>query len=106
MQEDASTLGFRIPVLGRKDSFLQLAEIIAVSDNLYHSPIVEKSQSDGDVFLIPIVMFILGLILWVGSIQMVGGVLKYEIELTAEGVEREEGFSFGGSVKNLGGRFS
>jgi DNA-directed RNA polymerase subunit RPC12/RpoP len=68
--------------------------------------ILMADSSDGDVFLIPIVMFILGLILWVGSIQMVGGVLKYEIKLTAEGEEREEGFSFGDSVKKLGGRLS
>jgi hypothetical protein len=33
---------------------------------------------------------------------MMGGVLKYEVQLTAEGEEREEGFSFTDSIKGLG----
>ncbi|MFW9965874.1 MAG: hypothetical protein ACFFEA_01845 [Candidatus Thorarchaeota archaeon] len=68
--------------------------------------ILTADSSDGEVFLIPVAMFILGIILWAGSIQMIGGVLKYEIQLTADGEERDEGFSFGDSLKDFGGRFS
>ena len=68
--------------------------------------ILMADSSDGEVFLIPVAMFILGIILWAGSIQLIGSVLKYEIELTAEGEEREEGFSFGDSLKDVGGRLS
>jgi DNA-directed RNA polymerase subunit RPC12/RpoP len=68
--------------------------------------ILTADSSDGEVFLIPVAMFILGIILWAGSIQVIGGVLKYEIQLTADGEEREEAFSFGDSLKDFGGRFS
>jgi len=51
------------------------------------------SSSDGDVFIIPLVIFALGIILWIGSFSVVGGVLKYEIQMTARGEEREKGFS-------------
>ncbi|MFX1472447.1 MAG: hypothetical protein ACFFBM_08085 [Promethearchaeota archaeon] len=68
--------------------------------------ILMADSSDGDVFIIPIVMLILGLILWVGSIKMVDGVLKYEIELTAEGEEREEASLLAIPLRYLGGRFS
>jgi hypothetical protein len=67
--------------------------------------ILMADSSDGEVFLIPIAMLILGIVLWIGSIQVMGSVLKYEIQLTAEGEEREEGFSFRGSIKELGERF-
>lgn len=87
--------------------FMLIAAALLIQGTPYVTLIILSSDSsDGDVFLIPIAMFILGLILWAGSIQIVGGVLKYEIELTAEGEEREEGFSFGDSIKDLGGRFS
>jgi hypothetical protein len=68
--------------------------------------ILTADSSDGEIFLIPIVMFILGIILWAGSIQVMGSVLKYEIQLTADGEEREEGFTFGDSLKDIGDRFS
>jgi DNA-directed RNA polymerase subunit RPC12/RpoP len=68
--------------------------------------ILTADSSDGEVFLIPVVMFILGIVLWLGSIQVMGSVLKYEIQLTADGEEREEGFSFGDSLKGVGGRFT
>ncbi|MHA2192974.1 MAG: hypothetical protein ACXAAR_06055, partial [Candidatus Thorarchaeota archaeon] len=68
--------------------------------------ILMADSSDGEVFFIPVVMFILGIVLWLGSIQVMGSVLKYEIQLTADGEERDEGFSFGDTLRGVGGRFS
>ncbi|MHA2140122.1 MAG: hypothetical protein ACXADC_04690 [Candidatus Thorarchaeota archaeon] len=87
--------------------FMLVAAALLVQGTPYITyAILLVDSSDGEVFLIPVAMFILGLILWAGSIQMIGGVLKYEIQLTAEGEEREEGFSFGEALKGIGGRFS
>lgn len=61
-----------------------------------------SSSSDGDALMIPILMIVIGAVLWIGSFVMMGGVLKYEVQLTAEGEEREEGFSFTDSIKGLG----
>ncbi|MFX1368396.1 MAG: hypothetical protein ACFFAY_07350, partial [Promethearchaeota archaeon] len=55
--------------------------------------ILQGGSSDGEIFAIPIIMFVLGLLLWIGSYSVVGGVLKYEIQMTARGEEREKGFS-------------
>ena len=87
--------------------FMLVAAALLIQGTPYITyAILMADSSDGEVFLIPVAMFILGIILWAGSIQVIGGVLKYEIQLTADGEEREEGFSFGDSLKGFGGRFS
>lgn len=58
-------------------------------------------SSDGDVALIPIAMVAIGGILFFMAYVLVGKALGYEIELTADAKEREEGFSFTGSIKGL-----
>ncbi|MHA2118434.1 MAG: hypothetical protein ACW98J_05910 [Candidatus Thorarchaeota archaeon] len=87
--------------------FMLVAAALLIQGTPYITyAILMADSSDGEVFLIPVVMFILGIILWAGSIQVMGSVLKYEIELTADAEEREEGFTFGDSLKDIGGRFT
>jgi hypothetical protein len=59
------------------------------------------SSSDGEVLAIPVIIFVLGVILWIGSFSIVGGVLKYEIQMTARGEEREKGFSIESFIDKL-----
>lgn len=61
-----------------------------------------SSSSDADALAIPLLMIAIGAVLWFASYVVMGGVLKYEVQLTAEGEEREEGFSFTDSIKGLG----
>jgi hypothetical protein len=58
-------------------------------------------SSDGDAALIPIAMVAIGGILFLAAYMFVGKALAYEIELTADAKEREERFSFTGSIKGL-----
>jgi hypothetical protein len=64
--------------------------------------ILAGGSSDGDVFLIPIGMVAIGGILFFLAYMFVGKALGYEIELTADAKERKEGYSFTGSIKELG----
>ncbi len=87
--------------------FMLIAGALLIQGTPYITyAILLADSSDGEIFLIPVAMFIFGIILWAGSIQVMGSVLKYEIQLTAEGEERDEGFSFGDSLKDVGGRFT
>ncbi|NHJ13690.1 MAG: hypothetical protein EAX95_08435 [Candidatus Thorarchaeota archaeon] len=65
----------------------------------------EGSSSDSDVFVIPVAMLLLAIILWAGSYSVVGGVLKYEIQMTARGEERSPGFTIDDAIENLRRRF-
>jgi hypothetical protein len=67
--------------------------------------ILQGGSSDGDVFIVPVIMLLLGFLLWIGSFSVVGGVLKYEIQMTARGEEREKGFSIESAIDDLRRRF-
>ncbi len=62
-------------------------------------------SSNGDAALIPIAMVAIGAILFFAAYKVMGNVLKYEIQMTADAKEREERFSIAGSIKGLEERF-
>ncbi|MHA2359602.1 MAG: hypothetical protein ACXAB5_04970 [Candidatus Thorarchaeota archaeon] len=68
--------------------------------------ILQADSNDGDIFMIPVVMFIVSAIMWVGSVGYIGGVLDYEIEVNAEGEEREKRTSMMRRLKDMRGGIS
>jgi hypothetical protein len=64
----------------------------------------QGNSSDGDVWAIPFVIFIIAALLWVASISVVGGALQYEVEVDTEGNERGDKFSLTAAIKELGGK--
>ena len=62
------------------------------------------SSSDGDAWMIPVFIALAAGILWVGSIVVVGGSLRYEVEVNTEGKERYDKFSLSGAMKKLEGK--
>ncbi|MGY5881499.1 MAG: hypothetical protein RTV31_14705 [Candidatus Thorarchaeota archaeon] len=62
------------------------------------------SSSDGDAWMIPVFIALAGGLLWVAAITVIGGSLRYEVEVDTEGKERGDRFSFTETMKNLGGK--
>ncbi|MHA2379867.1 MAG: hypothetical protein ACXADO_05620 [Candidatus Thorarchaeota archaeon] len=62
-------------------------------------------SSDGDAALIPIAMVAIAGVLFLAAYKVMGNVLKYEIQMTADAKEREERFSISGSIKGLEEKF-
>ncbi|MGY5854366.1 MAG: hypothetical protein RTU92_12435 [Candidatus Thorarchaeota archaeon] len=65
-----------------------------------------SSSDEGELFMVPVIMAIAGILLWLGSYTVFGGVLNYEICLTADAEERDTRFSMTGSIERLMGRFT
>ena len=61
-------------------------------------------SSDGDVWMVPVLIAVVAGILWIASITIIGGSLKYEVEVDREGKERDDSFSFTKTLKKLGGK--
>jgi hypothetical protein len=62
------------------------------------------SSSDGDVWMVPVLMAAAGGLFWVASITVLGGSLRYEVEVDSEGKERGDRFSLIDTMKQLGGK--
>ena len=62
------------------------------------------SSSDGDAWMIPVFIALAAGLLWVASITVIGGALRYEVEVDTEGKERGDRFSFTETMKQLGGK--
>jgi hypothetical protein len=62
------------------------------------------SSSDGDAWMIPVFIALAAGLLWVASITVIGGALRYEVEVDTEGKERGDKFSFTETMKQLGGK--
>ncbi|MFW9799166.1 MAG: hypothetical protein ACFFD9_01915 [Candidatus Thorarchaeota archaeon] len=67
--------------------------------------ILAGGSSDGDAALIPIGMVAIGAILFFAAYKVMGNVLKYEIQMTADAKEREKRFSIASSIRGLEERF-
>ncbi len=68
--------------------------------------LMQDSSSNGDAFMIPLGMAFLAVLLWGGAYTIVGGSLRYEICVTADGKERDKRFSFGGTMDDMKERIS
>lgn len=66
--------------------------------------LAQGSSSDSDVWMVPVLMAVVGGLLWVGAITVVGGSLRYEVEVDTEGKERGDRFSLTQTLKELGGK--
>jgi len=66
--------------------------------------LAQGSSSDGDAWMIPVFMAAAAGILWVAAITILGGALRYEVEVDTEGKERGDSFSITGALKQLGGK--
>ncbi|TFH10655.1 MAG: hypothetical protein E4H14_02070 [Candidatus Thorarchaeota archaeon] len=64
----------------------------------------QGSSSDGDVWMIPVIMIAAAGLLWSASIIVLGGALRYEVEVNTEGKERGDKFSITEAIKKLGGK--
>lgn len=62
------------------------------------------NSSSGDEWMIPIGVLVISCLLWAGSIVMIGGALKYEIQVTSKGEERKDKSTLDGAMKHLGGK--
>ncbi|MFW9844211.1 MAG: hypothetical protein ACFFEV_06535, partial [Candidatus Thorarchaeota archaeon] len=62
------------------------------------------SSSDGDAWMIPVFIALVGGLLWFAAVTVVGGALRYEVEVDTEGKERGDKFSFTETMKKLGGK--
>ena len=65
--------------------------------------LAQGNSSDGDIWAIPIAMFFIAGVMWIGSIAVIRGALLYEIEVDKDGKERKDQFSLSGALKRLGG---
>ena len=65
-----------------------------------------QDSSSGDAFMIPFGMAFLAVLLWGGAYTIVGGALRYEICVTADGEERDKRFSFEGAMDDMKERIS
>lgn len=66
--------------------------------------LAQGSSSDGDAWMIPLALFAVAGLLWVGAVTIVGGALRYEVEVDTEGKERGDKFSLTETMKQLGGK--
>lgn len=64
----------------------------------------QGSSSNDDVWMVPVIIGIAAGVLWFGSITVLGGALRYEVEVDTEGKERGDHFSLTGALKKLGGK--
>jgi len=65
--------------------------------------LAQGSSSNGDAWMIPVVIAVVAGVFWVASITVLGGALRYEVEVDTEGKERGDSFSLTGTIKELGG---
>jgi len=68
--------------------------------------LMQDSSSTGDTFMIPFGMAVLAVLVWSGAYTIIGGALRYEICMTANGEERDKRFSFGGAMEDMEERIS
>ena len=61
----------------------------------------DTSNSD-EIWMIPVFVGAAALAFWAGSIAIMGSALKYEVQLDAEGKERDDSFNIMKSIKQLG----
>lgn len=61
-----------------------------------------SSSNDGEIWMIPVFVAAAALVLWGGSIAIIGSALKYEVELNEEGKERGDSFNFIEKIKQIG----
>ena len=64
-----------------------------------------SGSSDGDAWMIPVIMAVVGGIFWIAAITTIGGSLRYEVTVDTEGNERGDRFSLMGTLKEIGGSF-
>jgi hypothetical protein len=66
--------------------------------------LAQGSSSDGDAWMVPVFMALLGGLLWLGAITVVGESLRYEVEVGTDGNERGDRFSFTQTLRKIGGK--
>ena len=66
--------------------------------------LLQGNSSSGDIWVVPVVIAVAAGALWFGSITIMGGALRYEVEVDNEGKERGDHFSLTGAIKKLGGK--
>jgi len=64
----------------------------------------QGSSNNDDIWMVPVVIALVAGVLWFGSITVLGGALRYEVEVDTEGKERGDHFSLTGAIKKLGGK--
>jgi len=64
----------------------------------------QGSSDSGDAWTIPVIILAVAGLLWVASIIVIGGALRYEVEVDKEGKERGDRFSVTEAIKELGGK--
>jgi len=102
-----------LPVTKRyriKKWFLSLSMLIFAAVLMQPVPYIVyammQGPSAGDEFMIPSIMAILAVLLWYGAYRVIGGALRYEICMTADGKERDKRFSFVGAMDDMKERIS
>ena len=66
--------------------------------------LLQGSSDSGDLWAIPLIMIAAAGLLWVASIIVLGGALRYEVEVDTEGKERGDRFSVTEAMKKVGGK--
>ncbi len=64
-----------------------------------------SDDNEGEIIAIPLVLGLLGIILWLGSYRIIGAVLNYEVCMNADAEERKKHFSLSGIIDDILGRF-
>jgi len=64
----------------------------------------QGSSNSDDIWIVPVVIAVAAGVLWFGSITVLGGALRYEVEVDTEGKERGDHFSLTEAIKKLGGK--
>ena len=63
---------------------------------------LQGNSSDGDIWMVPVAITAVAGALWVASIVVVSGALRYEVEVDKDGKERGDRFSINETLKKLG----
>ena len=66
--------------------------------------LLQGNSSDGDIWIIPVIIALVAGAFWVASVVVLGGALRYEVEVDKDGKERGDRFSFDEALKKLGGK--
>ncbi|TFG33122.1 hypothetical protein EU528_01315 [Candidatus Thorarchaeota archaeon] len=64
----------------------------------------QGSSDSGDIWAIPLIIIAVAGLFWVASIIVLGGALRYEVEVDTEGKERGDRFSITEAIKKVGGK--
>ncbi|TFG96694.1 hypothetical protein E4H12_10480 [Candidatus Thorarchaeota archaeon] len=62
---------------------------------------LQGNSSDGDIWIVPVVIAVVAVALWAASVVVLGGALRYEVEVDKDGKERGDRFSITETLQKL-----